>query len=154
MLVRKTIKPKKIYIRDGRAPIPKSVATSHVMSAIKGKNTSPERKLRMALLRSRLKGFKIHIKSIPGMPDIVYPQTKTAIFVNGCFWHRCPKCKLKAPKTHTLYWKNKFTKNVFRDKRNIKLLKKIGWKTIIVWECELKKDIDRIVTKIAKIIAK
>lgn len=154
MLVRKTIKPKKTYIRDGRAPIPKSAVTSHVMSAIKGKNTSPERKLRMALLRSKLKGFKIHAKSIPGIPDIVYPRKKTAIFVNGCFWHRCPICNLKSPKTHKSFWEHKFLKNVYRDRKNRRTLKKMGWTVITIWECELKKGINKSVLKIKRILTK
>lgn len=148
------MKQKSVYLRDGRAPIPSNEITSQIMSSIKGKNTSPERKLRMGLIRSGIKGLKVHVKTIPGVPDIVYPKAKVAIFVNGCFWHRCPKCKLKLPKTHKSFWKSKFLKNVSRDRKNKRTLNKMGWTVLTIWECELKKDTDKIVLRIRKIIAK
>ena len=129
------------YIRDGRAPIPKSEVTSRVMSANKGKNTKPELMLREALIKIGIPDFVIHIKDVPGRPDIAYPEKKLAIFVHGCFWHRCPICNPKLPKSNTKYWKTKFEKNKERDAKKIKALMDAGWKTLVIWEHEIKKDV-------------
>ncbi|PIS29897.1 very short patch repair endonuclease [Candidatus Saganbacteria bacterium CG08_land_8_20_14_0_20_45_16] len=141
---------KRTYVRDGRAPIPEKETTSQIMSAIKGKNIYPEKKLKQALRRDGVKGFRSHLKTLPGVPDICYPVKKFAIFVNGCFWHRCPKCKLKLPKSHTVYWQKKFARNVNRDKKNLKMLAKMGWKSKTIWECEIKKDVAGVVSKIKR----
>ena len=85
--------PKK-YIRDKRSPKPLSESTSKVMSANKAKNTKPEIALRKALWSEGYKGYRLNWKNVPGRPDIAYPGKKIAIFVNGCYWHRCPKCDL------------------------------------------------------------
>lgn len=84
--------------------------------------------------------FRIHVKELPGKPDIVLPKYKTIIFVNGCFWHRHENCKYASiPSTNVVYWTNKFKKNIERDKNNYDLLMSQGWKVIILWECELKR---------------
>ena len=126
------------YIRDGRAPIPKSENISKVMSANKGKNTKPEIDLREALIEIGIPDFEVHLKEIPGRPDIAYLKEKIAIFVHGCYWHHCPKCNPNLPKTNTEFWKNKFEKNKERDTMKKKELKKDGWKVLIFWEHEIK----------------
>jgi DNA mismatch endonuclease, patch repair protein len=131
----------KQYIRDGRAPVPKKKSTSSVMSANKAKNTKPELWLRKALWKEGIRGYRLHWKKVPGSPDIAFPNRKLAIFVNGCYWHRCPHCKLSLPKSNSAFWKEKFDKNIERDKRKIELLKKSGWNVIVIWECMIKKDI-------------
>lgn len=131
----------KEYIRDGRAPIPKKRSTSKVMSANKAKNTKPELLLRKALWKNGIRGYRLHWKSVPGSPDIAFPKRKLAVFVNGCYWHRCPHCNLKLPKTNTEFWKKKFQRNIERDQRKTELLKKNGWKVVVLWECMIKKDI-------------
>jgi len=136
------------YIRDGRAPIPKSEKTSKVMSANKGKNTKPELLLREALKDIGLSKFKVHLKEIPGRPDIVFINSKLAVFVHGCFWHHCPKCNPNLPKTNTVFWKEKFEKNKERDARKIKSLKNAGWKTLVIWEHEIKDDVVKCAKKI------
>lgn len=128
------------YIRDGRSPIPKTLITSRVMSANKGKNTRPEIKLRKGLRMIGLSDYKLHPKNLPGRPDVVFPGRKLAIFVNGCFWHRCPHCKPERPKTHSKFWETKFQNNIERDKRNVRALRRAGWKVNIIWECRLKKN--------------
>ena len=130
------------YIRDGRAPIPESETTSKIMSSIRAKNTKPELMLRKALFHSGLSGYRLHWKKVPGRPDISYPGKKIAIFVNGCFWHRCPHCNPSFPKTHVEFWQEKFDKNVERDKRKINDLKKLGWKVLVFWECKIKEDLE------------
>ncbi len=99
---------KKKYCRDSRSPIPKSEQTSKTMSAIKAKNTKPELLLRKALWHSGVKGYRLHWKKVPGRPDIAFPGKKIAIFVNGCFWHRCPICNPSLPKTNISFWTDKF----------------------------------------------
>jgi DNA mismatch endonuclease (patch repair protein) len=133
---------RKEYIRDGRAPIPVKESTSEIMSSIKDRNTKPELILRKALWSSGIKGYRLHWKKAPGRPDIAFPGKKVAVFVNGCFWHRCPHCNPPMPKSHSDFWKNKFEKNVERDKRKIDQLKNIGWETLIIWECRIKNELD------------
>ena len=131
---------KETYIRDKRSPKPKNEIVSKTMSKNKGTNTKPEIKVRKILWHNGFKGYRISPKDLPGKPDICYVGKKIAIFINGCFWHRCPTCNLKLPKNNTAFWENKFLKNVERDGRKIKDLELLGFKVITVWECELKKD--------------
>jgi DNA mismatch endonuclease (patch repair protein) len=132
---------KKTYIRDGRAPIPEKESTSRVMSANKAKNTKPELTLRKALYKNGLRGYRLHWKMAPGRPDIAYPGKHIAVFVNGCFWHRCPHCNPSYPRTNVDFWKNKFQKNKERDERKERDLKNAGWKVFVFWECQIKKDV-------------
>ncbi len=141
-------KPKK-YLRDGRAPIPSSEVTSRVMSANKGKNTKPELALRKALWQSNIRGYRLNWKKVPGRPDIAFPGKKIAIFVNGCFWHRCPTCNYQLPKQNIEFWKSKFDKNIIRDESKTNLLITLGWNVIIVWECEIKQNVEKVISKIS-----
>jgi DNA mismatch endonuclease (patch repair protein) len=86
------------------------------------------------------RGYRLNWKKAPGRPDIAYPARRIAIFVNGCFWHRCPKCNLGNPKGNSEYWKQKFERNVERDRRNTCELLDMDWCVFVIWECELKKD--------------
>ena len=138
----------KSYLRDGRAPIPKSENISRVMSANKGKNTKPEISLRKALWSNGIQGYRINWKKVAGRPDIAFPGKKLAIFVNGCFWHRCPICNLNSPKSNVEFWENKFSKNIERDTRKNEQLNNAGWTVITVWECEIKNDLDAVVEKV------
>lgn len=146
--MRKRIGENKKYIRDGRAPIPKSETTSWIMSRIRAKNTKPEILLRRALWKAGIRGYRLHWKKAPGRPDICFPDKKIAIFVHGCYWHRCPYCKPSMPKTHRKFWKEKFRKNKERDERKVKTLKKEGWKVLTVWECQTSNFRAKLYTKI------
>ncbi len=139
------------FLRDGRAPIPHNEATSRLMSANKGKNTKPEIAFRKALWNNGIRGYRLHWKKVPGRPDIAFPAKKVAVFVNGCFWHRCPYCQPPNPKSHSEFWKNKFSKNVLRDKNKIDLLKQNGWKVVVVWECQIKNSLMEFINKTKKI---
>lgn len=139
------------YVRDGRAPIPSNDTISRVMSANRYKDTSPELELRRLLRKGGLGGYRLHYDA-PGRPDISYPGKKIALFMNGCYWHRCPYCNLPLPKTNTAFWENKFRKNVERDARKIAALESSGWIVIIVWECNLKKSPELVMERIAPII--
>lgn len=130
-----------IYLRDGRAPIPESPSTSRIMHANVGKDTKPEIALRKALRDVGIPGYRLHWKKLPGRPDIVYPGKMIAVFVNGCYWHRCPYCNLPLPKSHIEFWDEKFKKNSERDKKKKELLELEGWKVLVFWECMIKKDV-------------
>jgi len=111
------------------------------MSRIRSTNSTPEIMVRKFLFSCGLR-YRKNVSELPGCPDIVLPKYKTVIFVNGCFWHRHENCKYSSiPKSNTEYWTTKLNRNVNRDITNYKLLKELNWKVIIVWECELKKDI-------------
>lgn len=122
-----------------RAPAPSSEATRNVMKANKRSNTKPELLVRKRLREAGLTGYRLQWKA-PGRPDVAWPGKKVAIFVNGCFWHRCPYCDLPLPKSNVDYWVVKFERNKERDERNLRELEKAGWKVHVIWECQLKKD--------------
>ena len=108
------------------------------MAAIKSKNTNPEIKVRK-LLHSLGYRFRLHKKELPGSPDIVLKKYKTVVFVHGCFWHRHKECKYASnPKTREEFWNKKFLSNIERDIKVRERIKAAGWKSIVVWECELK----------------
>jgi DNA mismatch endonuclease (patch repair protein) len=144
------IKVARNYIRDGRAPVPVKGSTSRVMSANKAKGTSPELILRKALYNAGIRGYRLNVKDIPGKPDIVFLGRKIAIFINGCFWHRCELCKPNFPKSNVAFWQNKFEKNKERDERKTQQLLTQGWTVIVIWECQIKTDLIGIVEMVKK----
>ena len=108
------------------------------MSRIKGKDTKPEKIVRSILHKNGFR-FRLNRKDLPGKPDIVLPKYKTVILVHGCFWHRHSRCKYAYnPKSRVEFWQKKFSENIERDKFVKKELRKMGWKVIIVWECEIR----------------
>lgn len=114
---------------------------SYNMSRIRSKNTKPEEIVRKYLFSKRLR-FRKNDKRYSGKPDIVLPKYKVIIFVNGCFWHSHKGCKdFVVPKSNQEYWVAKLEGNRLRDAANIVALESQGWNVIIVWECELKKDV-------------
>ena len=115
---------------------------SRMMAGIRGKNTTPEIRLRKALHSMGFR-FRLHDRRLPGRPDIVLPRFKVAIEVHGCFWHRHEGCHLTTtPTTRREFWIEKFAVNVARDQRNREQLQAMGWRTAVVWECWLRsKDI-------------
>ena len=121
-------------------PSPSSQATINVMRANKGKNTRPEITVRKILREAGYPGYRLQWNKVAGHPDISYPGRKIAIFVNGCFWHRCPYCNLPSPKTNQEYWIPKFEKNIERDRKVYCSLESEGWRVLIIWECQLKKN--------------
>ncbi|CAH14375.1 TPA: DNA mismatch endonuclease Vsr [Legionella pneumophila] len=111
---------------------------SRNMAAIKNKNTRPELEVRSYLFKNGFR-YRLHRKDLPGKPDLTLTKYKTVIFINGCFWHRHTGCKLAyTPKSNFEFWEQKFRKNVANDLKKLKQLKMLGWKVIIVWECEIK----------------
>jgi len=122
---------------------------SYNMSQIKGKNTKPEMLVRKFLHSNGFR-YRLHVKDLPGKPDIVLPKYKTVVEVYGCFFHRHKGCKdCTVPSENSITnWPEKFRGTIERDKKNNKALKRMGWRVILVWGCELKSD------KIEKTLAK
>jgi DNA mismatch endonuclease (patch repair protein) len=113
---------------------------SYNMSRIKGKDTKPEILVRKFLFSKGFR-YRIHVKDLPGKPDIVLPKYKTVIFIHGCFWHGHDGCRyFVMPKSNLEYWNNKISKNLFNDKKHNQSIIEQGWKIITIWECDLKKD--------------
>lgn len=113
------------------------VERSARMALIRGKDTVPELALRKAIHALGMR-YRLHAKDIPGKPDLVFSRFRTALFVHGCFWHRHEGCKVATtPKSNTDFWVEKFRKNIDRDARTIQALESMGWKVIVVWECEV-----------------
>ena len=109
---------------------------SCAMSKVRGQGTGIEKCVRSLLHRMGFR-FRLHAADIPGKPDIVLPRHKTVIFVHGCFWHQHPGCsKSKRPVTRAEFWAKKLDDNMRRDESNIGLLESLGWRVIVVWECE------------------
>ena len=109
----------------------------NVMSRIHGKGTKPELKVRQWLWRHGYR-YRLNVKSVPGKPDIVMRRYRTAIFVNGCFWHGHEGCdKFKMPQTNVAFWEHKIRRNQERDQQNYQLLHDNGWQVIVIWECQL-----------------
>lgn len=120
------------------------------MSRIKGKDTKIEVEVRKYLFSKGYR-FRKNDKRYPGKPDIVLPKYHVAIFVHGCFWHRHEGCKdATTPKTRTDFWLEKFDKNVKNDQIKQEKLRELGWKVIVIWECELKRSFQKTMDKVEK----
>lgn len=117
---------------------------SRMMSGIRAKNTKPELLVRKYLHAKGLR-FRLHVKELPGKPDLVFPKYKTVVFVHGCFWHRHAGCKYATtPSSREHFWTNKLSENVARDAYQIAALGELGWRVFVVWECELRDGIARL----------
>lgn len=123
---------------------------SYNMSQISGKDTKPEMIVRKFLHANGFR-YRLHVKDLPGKPDLVLPKYNTVIFVHGCFWHAHEDCKyFKIPDTRTGWWKEKLYGNKDRDERNVEELEEMGWKVIVVWECELKAEKKKTLIKLTE----
>ncbi len=138
------------YLRDGRAPVPTDERVSATMSRIRAKNTKPELLARQHLRSAGFTGYRLHYAKAPGKPDITFVGRKLALFVHGCFWHGCPHCRPRTPKSNSTFWTNKVATNQARDKRKEDALKKAGWKVYTVWECRLRSDPGRALAKVVR----
>ena len=119
------------------------------MAQIRGKDTAPEKVVR-SLLHALGFRFRLHRQDLPGKPDIVLPKHKSVIMVHGCFWHRHPGCKYAYdPKSRVEFWQEKFRRNVERDGEVRAALRNMGWKVIVVWECELR-DMETLAQRLNK----
>lgn len=111
---------------------------SRVMSRIRSKDSKPELQVR-SLVYSMGFRYRLHVRKLPGCPDIVFWKRMKVIFVHGCFWHRHEKCPYaRLPKSNRAFWTPKLNANRARDRRNQRTLKKLGWSCLVIWECEVK----------------
>lgn len=111
---------------------------SKIMGRIGSKDTKPEMLVRKLVFGLGYR-YRLHDKKLPGRPDLVFKSKKKAIFVHGCFWHQHRGCKRgKPPKSNLYFWKAKLEKNKLRDQNSLRQLEKLGWKTLVIWECETK----------------
>lgn len=121
------------------------------MRANRSKNTAPELTLRRALWAAGVRGYRVHLRTLAGKPDLAFTRRRLAVFVHGCFWHGCPDCATRRnlkPTQNAAYWAAKIAENQRRDERNHASLEALGWRVVVVWECELKRDLAEIVARI------
>lgn len=149
---RPALRPKRAERPLCPSPRATSPAVSRVMKANGARNTGPEIMLRKALRGIGLAGYRLHLRNVPGRPDIAYPGPKVAVFVNGCFWHRCPHCGPSAPKSNSGFWLRKFELNRERDRRKTRELRKSGWKVVVAWECQIKKDPAKVARRVQRFV--
>jgi DNA mismatch endonuclease (patch repair protein) len=113
-------------------------ARSRAMSRIRGKDTNAEMAVRKAATRLGYR-YRLHRRDLPGSPDLVFPRRRTVVFVHGCFWHRHAHCKYSySPKSNVEFWSRKFQSNVARDERVKGELERLGWRVVVIWECQTK----------------
>jgi len=117
------------------------------MERIHGKNTSPELKIRRLLCKGGIRGYRIHY-DLPGKPDIVFVKKKIAIFIDGCFWHKCPVCFIE-PETRKEFWLDKIDRNVTRDRKIEEELLSHGWTVLRFWEHDVRKKPEIVIKKIS-----
>lgn len=122
------------------ALVRRRAAVRKSMQGNKRRDTKPELLVRQRLRAAELTGYRLDWAKAPGRPDIAFPGRKVAIFVNGCYWHRCPHCSPSVPRKNVEFWEAKFRRNVERDKRALAELEELGWLAITIWECELRRD--------------
>jgi DNA mismatch endonuclease (patch repair protein) len=112
---------------------------SLIMAAVHSEDTRPEMAVRK-IVRGLGYRYRVHVRTLPGRPDLVFPARRKIVFVHGCFWHRHRNCRYaSSPKTRRKFWEAKFAANVARDRRIVHELKRMGWAAFTVWQCQLKK---------------
>ena len=125
---------------------------SRNMAAIKSRDTKPEVAIRKLLHAAGFR-FRLHREDLPGRPDIVLSRYKTVVFVNGCFWHQHLGCKLASnPSSRPEYWRAELDRNVERDRHSYTSLTNLGWKVIVVWECEIRRNASNVAEHIERLI--
>lgn len=121
------------------ADIVDKATRSRMMAGIRGQDTKPERRIRSALHAAGFR-YRLHVRSLPGKPDLVLPKFHAVIFVQGCFWHRHEGCSAATtPSSNIEFWREKFEQNIARDVRNIVALRAAGWRVAIIWECAVRR---------------
>jgi DNA mismatch endonuclease (patch repair protein) len=143
---------KRWVVKKSIVPKATSEAISRSMKSNKSKGTLPELLLTKMVWDAGFRGYRKNDKRIPGKPDIFFPTIKLAILLNGCFWHSCHYCRPSLPKSNTEFWKDKFQKNKSRDSKQQIERKIAGIRSVIVWECQLKKYPYRTLARISKAV--
>lgn len=134
------------------APPAKTESTRASMRGNRSSLTKPELFLSQKLEEDGIEGVEPNYSALPGTPDFAFLNKKLVIFVHGCFWHRCPYCNPHFPDSNQDYWTAKFRRNKARDKRVKIRLQALGWRVMIIWECQLRKNPSRVLRRISKAI--
>jgi len=124
---------------------------SEIMRRVKSRDTTPELTLRRLLWSAGVRGYRLNREDLPGRPDLVISRVRIAIFVDGCFWHGCPRC-YRRPSSNRSYWDLKVKRNMRRDRVQREQLRRLGWKVIRLWEHEVAKQPERCAIKVLKAI--
>jgi DNA mismatch endonuclease, patch repair protein len=120
---------------------------SEIMGRVRNKDTRPEKVVRSLLHRLGYR-FRLHAKGLPGRPDVVLPKYRAVVFIHGCFWHRHPGCpNTRTPKSRVEFWTRKFDENVARDRTGQEALATLGWRSLVIWECETA-DLERLAERL------
>ena len=133
-------------------PVP-SATSSTVRKSMRGnksERTRPETQLTEGLIESGISNFNLNQKGVPGSPDITFDVAKLAVFIHGCFWHRCPYCNPHFPDSNQQYWAAKFARNKRRDRRVRSELRVQGWRPMVLWECKLRRNPKYAIRRIRK----
>jgi DNA mismatch endonuclease, patch repair protein len=120
---------------------------SELMSRIRGKHTAPELVVRR-LVHGLGYRYRLHVRKLPGTPDLVFASRRKVILVHGCFWHRHNCAMAATPKTRPVFWRQKFEANVLRDRRASRAISRMGWKAMVVWECQTLSTLDQLSRRI------
>lgn len=129
-----------------------TAARSENMRRIRSTNTKPELLLRRALHREGIR-YRLHVSNLPGRPDILFPSSKLVIMVHGCFWHQHGDCaEASRPKSNTAYWRPKLAANVARDQKHKKALRRLGYRTVTLWECDIERNLNRAVMRVRRML--
>jgi DNA mismatch endonuclease, patch repair protein len=124
---------------------------SSIMRRVRGANNrSTERRFVAALVRRGVRGWQRSGITLPGRPDLVFPDRKIAVFLDGCFWHRCPRCARPMPVSRASYWQAKIDRNVERDRQATRALRKLGWNVVRLWEHQLTSDLASAVNRLLR----
>ncbi len=125
-------------------------ARSAMMAAVRGKDTAPELFVRSKIHQAGFR-YRVHVRSLPGAPDIVLPKYRTVVLIHGCFWHghTCPRGR--RPSSNTKFWNSKLSLNVHRDARNEAALKRHGWNVITIWTCQIDRDLRKVLNILTKL---
>lgn len=137
-------------LRPAKSPDPMTRAErSRCMSRIRGRDTKVEIDLRKAVWSKGLR-YRLHAK-LPGTPDLAFPKSRVALFIDGCFWHGCPIHGVR-PKTNRAFWAKKLRQNFARDERTNLELRKTGWKVVRCWEHDVERNLQRLVERLGRIV--
>ncbi len=138
---------------DLRDTLVVSEATTRTMRGNRAKDTGPELAFRRAIWKAGMRGYRVNVRSLPGTPDSVFAKHKLSIFVHGCFWHGCPHCdSYRTPKTNSAFWKAKLDENRARDTRVQSKLIDAGYSVLVLWECQIERQLDQTVAQIGTLL--
>ncbi len=143
---RRALAERPLVATDRRNPDPSSLAARIAMLGNVGRGTAPEVALRRALSAAGARGYRLNLRADGVRADLVFTKQRVAVFVHGCFWHRCPTCRYPLPRSHRDFWLEKFRRNRRRDRMKRAHLEREGWRVEEVWEHEIR-DTPGVVTK-------